>query len=298
MSDADVLILGAGLAGLTAGRALAETGRSVILVDKGRRPGGRAAERASPHGPFAHGLPWMRADAPVGWTEWRGAFVPPEGIGAWVDGLAEGLDVRCSVTATEVGRPGGWTVRGDGPAGPVELTARDLICTLPPPQAMRLIPEAREALSEVRMAPGWTLMAAFDGETGLDPALAAEGDRLIPEHLRPGAEGPERWTWQLGSEASRPILEMDRGEAAVLLLGQLGALAGCALPEPTYVRAHRWRFSHPEASLGVPFLEAGGAILAGDWCLATGREDAAASAIRSGRAAAGALGVPSGGVEG
>ena len=298
MSDADVIVVGAGLAGLTAGRALAEAGRSVILLDKGRRPGGRAAERASPHGPFAHGLPWMREDAPEGWVEWRGAFVPPDGIGAWVDGLAEGLDVRTSVTVTEAGRSDGWTVRCDSPAGHVEMTARDLICTLPPPQAARLFPAAADALSGIRMAPGWTLMAAFGEETGLDPALAAEGDRLIPEHLRPGAEGPERWTWQLGPEASRPILEMDREEAATLLLGQLGVLAGRTLPEPAYLRAHRWRFSHPEAALGAPFLDAGGAILAGDWCLAAGREDAAASAIRSGRAAAGALGVPSGGAEG
>ena len=298
MSDADVIVVGAGLAGLTAARALAGAGRSVILLDKGRRPGGRAAERASPRGPFAHGLPWMREDAPEEWVEWRGVRVPPEGIGAWVDGLADGLDVRTSVTATEVRRTDGWAVRCDGPAGPVELTAPDLICTLPPPQAIRLIHDAREALSAVRMAPGWTLMAGFDGETGLDPTLAAEGDRLIAEHLRPGAEGPERWTWQIGPEASRPILEMEREEAAMVLLGHLGALAGRALPEATYLRAHRWRFSHPETSLDAPFLEAGGALLAGDWCLATGREDAAASAMRSGRAAAGALGVPSGGAGG
>ena len=298
MSDADVLILGAGLAGLTAGRALTAAGRSVILLDKGRRPGGRAAERASPHGPFAHGLPWMREDAPEEWVGWRGVRVPPEGIGAWVDGLADGLDVRNAVTATEVERSGGWAVRCDGPAGPMELTATDLICTLPPPQAVRLFPEAADALAAAHMAPGWTLLAAFDGGTGLDPAQAAGGDRLIPEHLRPGARGPERWTWQIGPEASRTILEMEREEAATVLLGQLGALAGRTLPEPTYLRAHRWRYSHPARPVGAPFVEVGGAILAGDWCLARGREDAAASAIRSGRAAAGALGVPSGGAGG
>ena len=298
MSGADVIILGAGLAGLTAGRALADAGRSVILLDKGRRPGGRAAERASPHGPFAHGLPWMREDAPDGWTQWRGVFVPPEGVGSWVEGISEGLDVRRSVTATAVERADRWTVRADGPAGPLELTAPDLLCTLPPPQAARLLPQAAEALEDVRMAPGWSLMAAFSEPTGLDPARAPEGDRLIPEHDRPGTGTPERWTWQLGPEESRPILEMDRDAAAAVLLGQLATFADGPLPAPDYIRAHRWRFSHPETALGQPVLMAGGAILAGDWCLASGREDAAAAAFRSGRAAAEALGVPPGGARG
>ena len=298
MNEADVLIVGAGLAGLTAGRALVAAGRSVILLDKGRRPGGRAAERATPQGPFAHGLPWMREGAPEGWVRWNDVFVPKRGIGAWVDDLAAGLDVRTSATVNGIERSDGWTVRMDGPAGQIELAAPNLVCTLPPPQAIRLVREAEGALSEVQMVPGWTLMAAFEQPSGLDPAMAPEGDRLIPEHLRPGGGGAERWTWQIGPDASRPILEMDREEAATMLLGQLGALVDRPLPEPTYLRAHRWRYSHPEISLGRPCIEAAGAVFAGDWCLATGREDAAASAIRSGRAAAAALGVPSGGDEG
>jgi hypothetical protein len=41
----DVLVVGAGLAGLTAGRRLVELGHQVRLVDKGRQPGGRMATK-------------------------------------------------------------------------------------------------------------------------------------------------------------------------------------------------------------------------------------------------------------
>jgi renalase len=40
-NNADVVILGAGLAGLTAATVLRSAGKSVVLVDKGRYPGGR-----------------------------------------------------------------------------------------------------------------------------------------------------------------------------------------------------------------------------------------------------------------
>src|SRR3569832_747582 len=41
----DVIIVGAGLAGLMAGRVLANAGKRVVLLDKGRSIGGRMATR-------------------------------------------------------------------------------------------------------------------------------------------------------------------------------------------------------------------------------------------------------------
>ena len=43
MHESDVVVVGAGLSGLTAARDLQEAGRRVVVVDKGRSVGGRLA---------------------------------------------------------------------------------------------------------------------------------------------------------------------------------------------------------------------------------------------------------------
>ena len=50
----DVLIIGAGMAGLTAARALVEAGCRVRVVDKGKAPGGRLASRRMGGATFDH----------------------------------------------------------------------------------------------------------------------------------------------------------------------------------------------------------------------------------------------------
>ena len=50
-----VLIIGAGMAGLTAARQLHEANLPVLVVDKGRGVGGRMATRRIGHGRVDHG---------------------------------------------------------------------------------------------------------------------------------------------------------------------------------------------------------------------------------------------------
>ena len=290
-----VLIVGAGLAGLVAARALRDAGRAVRLIDKGRRPGGRAAEREVPDaGAFEHGLPWVgpEADDPLfdGFLPWPGnGRVAPGGVGAWTDGLARDLDVSQGVQVARIeGGPGGWRAVADGEA----FEAADLILAVPPPQAAALLPAAADALAGVEMLPCWTLMAAFDAPTGIDGSAAAPGDRAIPEHAKPGrAPAPERWTFQLGADATRAMLETDRADAVAPLLDRLAALADGPLPAPVHARAHRWRYAACARPLGRDVLEAGGALLGGDWApgASGGLAGGAAAAVRSGRAVAAAL---------
>lgn len=59
-SDPEVVVIGAGCAGIAAARALREAGRSCVVLEGGGRVGGRAwTESASLAAPFDHGATWL-----------------------------------------------------------------------------------------------------------------------------------------------------------------------------------------------------------------------------------------------
>jgi monoamine oxidase len=59
-SDPDVLVIGAGCAGIAAARALAARGRSCLVLEGGARVGGRAFTESDSLGlPFDHGASWL-----------------------------------------------------------------------------------------------------------------------------------------------------------------------------------------------------------------------------------------------
>lgn len=110
----DFLIIGGGMAGLSAATALAETGARIVVLDKGRGPGGRMAARrveiAGEQVSFDHGAQYFTARDPAfreAVAAWEAAGVaarwPAAGADAWVGTpgmnacikhLAAGLDVR------------------------------------------------------------------------------------------------------------------------------------------------------------------------------------------------------------
>ena len=58
------LVIGGGLAGLTAAGRLRDAGRDVVVVDKGRRPGGRANTREHDMHRFDHGAQFFTVRDP------------------------------------------------------------------------------------------------------------------------------------------------------------------------------------------------------------------------------------------
>ncbi len=62
--DVDVLIVGVGMAGLTAAAELQRAGRSVLVLDKGRGVGGRMASRRIGEATFDHGAQFITARNP------------------------------------------------------------------------------------------------------------------------------------------------------------------------------------------------------------------------------------------
>ncbi|GGO37673.1 NAD(P)/FAD-dependent oxidoreductase [Deinococcus humi] len=185
----DVLIVGAGLAGLALAHDLQVQGRGVRVLDKSRGVSGRAATRRTPpsapqysEARLDHGARYFTARHPrtvalaesgvaAGWNRvWAQGFAawedgqitppaqdghpryaPPAGMSTLGRELARGLDVQTGQEVSSLERlPGGWRVHSrDGVVGETER----LVLNLPAPQALALLDpllDETEDLEELR----------------------------------------------------------------------------------------------------------------------------------------------------
>ena len=167
-----VVVVGAGIAGLMAAQSLVENGHDVVVVDKGRSPGGRLATRRIDDATLDHGAQFFTVRDPLfkshveKWiasgvvTEWcRGfdsatqnndGFPRYRGVRGMTDiakHLANGLDVRCNTLAFSIARgtTSKWQLKIDD--GSV-LDADAIIVTCPLPQAYALLVTAGIELPE------------------------------------------------------------------------------------------------------------------------------------------------------
>lgn len=96
-----VAVVGAGLAGLTAARALREAGREVVLLDKGRRAGGRCATRTLAGATIDTGAQFftVRSEAFAALVErWTAEGCP---IRTWSDGFARAASIAADPATAE-----------------------------------------------------------------------------------------------------------------------------------------------------------------------------------------------------
>ena len=192
----DVLIIGAGIAGLTAARALRAAGKTVLLLEKSRGLGGRAATRRWDGLPVDHGAQFFTArsaDFTAQVDDWSRRGVCFE----WSHGLHHATQdgpqqahgdhfprYACREGMTALGRDLGgpdpsfvlretkvtriqcrdsdWEVSAED--GRI-FRSRALIVTPPPPQSAALLaaasPEAASLLHSLPMAPCLALVARY-----------------------------------------------------------------------------------------------------------------------------------------
>ena len=194
--SARVAIIGAGIAGATCARFLADAGHSVQLFDKSRGTGGRMATRrvkwATNDGvvhkaSFDHGAPGFTARSPdfARFVEqaqrdgllsrWApvvapGSYTPLDGAALWVPApdmpslcraLLAGAPVSAACTVDSLRRgPDGWCVESAGAI--VAEGFSDVVVAIPPQQAAPLLqphsPDWAHRAQALPMLPGWTLM--------------------------------------------------------------------------------------------------------------------------------------------
>jgi renalase len=281
----DLIIIGAGAAGLMAARAAVAAGYRTVVVDKGRGVGGRLAHRRGDGVGFDHGAQFFTLRDPVlrlaarGWADagviraWSPGDEPrwigQPGMSAVAKHLAVGLDVRLSWKAATCRHgDGGWTVTGED----VEpLTARWLLITAPVPQALALLGDVdlpdRAGLEAIAYEPCLAALATLAGPSTLpDGGLEITGDptiRWLADNQRKGVSaGPSATIHSTGAYAAAHYGEPPESVLPTMLAAAAPHL-GAAVTDATL---HRWRYSrvtsaYPQPCYHAPAL---GLALAGD----------------------------------
>ena len=303
-----VVVVGAGLAGVACAGALRAAGTEVVLIDRGRRIGGRMAGRRVADRTVDLGASYLTVSDPAfaavvdDWQRrglarpWTDTFAvagdePKSGPVRWaahgglrslVEDLAEGLDVVDATTVAAVRRTAdGWSV-DDRPASAVVLA-------MPDPQAHRLLDDGLQAElpAAASFEPVLALVAVwaercwdFDGLFVNDhPSLAWVAD----DGRRRGDDAPVLVAHTTAAYAAQHLT--DPAAAAPELTAALREVV--AAPEPVTTLVHRWSFARPAEGRPEPYaLTDSGLGLCGDGWAEKPRVEAA---YLSGRALAEAL---------
>lgn len=271
------LIIGAGIAGLMAARALQDAGARVTVFEKSRGFGGRLASKRVGDAVFDQGAQYFTVKDPrfAAWVEkferagvverWPGGvhrrYIGHPSMTAVAKFLAEGLDVKRDHKVTALGCcDDHWCVDVEGHGC---MRAERIILTAPVPQSLALlragefvVPEPLAGrLAALTYDPCLALLVTLAGRSRLPlegvqrttgaVRWAADNQTkgvspnvaAVTLHLSP--EFSERYYGQTDSE----VLELVRAEAEDVI----GApIAGATL--------HRWKFSYARTTDAEPFV--------------------------------------------
>lgn len=270
----DLLIVGAGMAGLTAAVALQSTGRSLLVIDKGRAVGGRLASRRIGLATFDHGAQFMTARDPrfvAVIDQWRDEGVVEEWYRRSPEDSAEHPRWRGKPVMQAVARhlarqvhvllekpmvslrrhPDGWEA---ALASGETVLARAALLTAPVPQSLALLEAGgielplatRTRLESVEYERCLAVLAVLDGPAGLPPpgglALTDGPIAWIADNQKKGVSATPALTLHATAAFSVEHWDRDREDSARELLGAAAPWLGANVAE---FQVHGWRFSKP-----------------------------------------------------
>lgn len=270
----DVLVVGAGMAGLTAASALQNSGRKVLIIEKGRGVGGRMATRRIGGATFDHGAQFVTtrdhrfagvledahlAGAAVKWCSgftaeadghprWRGA----PGMASLAKHLAQGLEI---VQEKEIASLHPMADHWMASCTDGELwSAKSVILTAPVPQSLAMLraggvalkPAIEERLSAIQYERCLAVMAVLEGPSRIPPpgghAPAHGPIAWIADNQMKGVSDQPAVTLHATDAFSITHWDQDREETGRLLLAAADEWLGAGIKS---FQIHGWRYSKP-----------------------------------------------------
>jgi len=294
--SADVLVIGAGVAGLSAAAALQKAGRRALIIEKSRGVGGRMATRRFDGASFDHGAQFVTARDPrfeevlknasaagaaVEWcrgfaadadghTRWRGH----PGMTALARHLAADLEIVQEKQAAALRQMSDhWSIAmSDGEI----WTARAVVLTAPVPQSLVLLeaggveldPALQQRLSTISYERCLAVMAWLDGPSRLPPpggfAPAAGPISWIADNQIKGISTEPAITLHATDAFSLAHWDDDRSKTARQLLAAADEWIGTGIKSH---QIHGWRYSKPRQTDPLPCAVVSNSpalVLAGD----------------------------------
>ena len=276
----DILIIGAGLAGLLAATDLQASGFHPLVVDKGRGVGGRLASRRIGSATFDHGAQFITARTPrfaALLSEWKGLGLVTE----WYRGnnqahihwrgvpsmtavpkhLAKSLNVKLEMKLVVLKQEGShWlAIFENGET----IAANAVLLTAPVPQSLALLDAGgvaleasmREQLEAVEYEPCMAVMALLNGESNVP----------LPGFIRYDS-GPVGWIADNQAKGisavsavtihATPAFSLEHQDDDHQKMGQylLEVAAPWLGSETAEFQVHAWRYARPRQAQDHPCL--------------------------------------------
>jgi hypothetical protein len=271
----DVLVIGAGMAGLSAAAALQKAGRKAVVIDKGRGVGGRMATRRIGAAMFDHGAQFITtrdshfgdvlenartAGAAMEWcrgftaeadchARWRGT----PGMSSLAKHLALGLEIVQEKQVSALHQmTDHWSI---STAYGETWSAKAIILTAPVPQSLVLLEAGgvvielavKTRLSAIQYERCLAVMAVLDGPSRMPPpggfAPTHGPIAWIADNQLKGVSAEPAVTIHATDEFSVAHWDQDRDETARRLIGAADEWLGVGIKS---FQIHGWRFSKPK----------------------------------------------------
>jgi hypothetical protein len=289
----DILIVGAGLAGLLAAADLQASGFHPLVVDKGRGVGGRLASRRIGSATFDHGAQFITARTPrfaALLNEWKELGIVTE----WYRGenpehihwrgvpsmtaipkhLAKSLNVRLETKMTALKQEHSlWLATFENGE---TITANAVLLTAPVPQSLAVLDaggvtleaSAREQLEAVGYEPCLAVMAVLNGHSNIPQPGFLRFDSgpigWIADNQAKGISAISAVTIHATPVYSAAHWDDDRQEVGRRLLEAAAPWLGS---EPVEFQIHAWRYARPGHEPDHPCLllnQSPALLIAGD----------------------------------